>query len=240
MKKFVALPLAVLFALACTETTTPGSADLDVALGKKTPVPNPTAPSVCPAGFSCATFEGIDVSAATEMGIQAAPVAIAPASQGFAGRWTTQTVSITPQNTAGIVMTLNLYVIGAWLGEPKKVPAHIWQMAYQCGSGAEVLLVNSSLSNKLGNYQSFPGTYGDKAAHFGGQYSATAKDNLGYRGSGQTNYTTAVGDVADATYAIQRSIPSCGAQTRTIKFRGVNISSNVNEASWGLDNISVQ
>jgi hypothetical protein len=239
MKKFVALPVAVLFALACTETTNPGSsADLDVALGKKTPVPNPTAPSVCPAGFSCATFEGFDVSAATEMGIQAAPVAIAPASQSFAGRWTTQTVSITPQNTGNIVMTFNLYIIGAWLGDLKKQPPHTWQMAYQCGSNAEVLLVDASFSNKLGNYQSFPQNV--NVGHFGGQYSATNKGNLGYKGSGQTNYTTASGDVADATYAVQRSIPSCGAQARTVKFRGKNISSNVNEASWGLDNISVQ
>ena len=46
--------------------------------------------------------------------------------------------------------------------------------------------------------------------------------------------------IADSEYPIQKAIPSCGALSRKINFRGKNLVDNVNEASWGLDNVSVQ
>jgi hypothetical protein len=243
MKKLVPLSLAVLFALACSEPTA-STSNLDLAYGKKTPTPLPDAPATCPANFSCATFEGFDISAAAaEVGISTTTkMETAPGGQSFAGRHVNETLTLTPASTAQATVTFNLYIIGSWIGDPKKGDPQTWQLAYQCGTNPEVLVVNSSFSNAIGNYQSYPDaiTAKGKLGHHGGQYGAVTVNALQYAGSGLTNYTTKTGDVADSEYAIQKVIPSCGALSRSIYMRGKNLNGNVNEASWGVDNISVQ
>jgi len=240
MKKLIALSIALsialLFAQACADATSPTSPNLQSSTSKETPLPNPTAPVVCPTGVSCAKFDG--PGAAEDLGLASVQLATAPSSEVFAGRWANSTLQFSPSNTANGILTFNLYIIGNWLGRQKKAPSHLWQIAYKCGSAPEVMILSASVSNNFGSWQSFPDD--EKAGHHGGHYSATSVNLLQYAGSGQTFYSPHKGDVADSEYAVQKTIPSCGSETRYILMRGVNLTGNIIDASWGIDNVSFQ
>ena len=236
MRKFIALATALLASYACSESG-PTDPNLSPRYGVKTPVPNPDAPQVCPEGAGCSTFDGFSASD-EEFGIAAVPVTLAPSGESFGGRWANQTVTFSPANPDQVTLTFNLYVVGNWLGNQKKDPDHIWQLAYKCGDNPETLIVNATIANKIGNYQSFPENV--DVGHHGGQYGAANVSALQYAGSGQTNYSTGRGDVADTEYAVQKTIPSCNGLARSILMRAINLPGNVSDASWGIDNVSIQ
>lgn len=237
MKRLIAIAMALVFVQACADAPGPTAPNFQPTASKEMPLPNPNAPPVCPIGVTCVKFNGPS-GADVEVGLVGVQVATAPGTEVFAGRFTNNTLQFSPTNTDTGVLTFNLYIIGNWLGQQKKTPPHLWQIAYKCGSAPEVMILSASVSNNFGSWQSFPED--EFVGHHGGQYSAVAVNLLGYAGSGLTNYSPHKGDVADTEYAVQKTIPSCGTETRYILMRGKNLTGNVIDASWGIDNVSFQ
>jgi hypothetical protein len=264
MKKFFAVPLAVLFVAACSESTSPTStADLATRNAKPTPPP-----SVTPASGNLArstyTFDIGAVDAASGTGIgsdtddatiasNAADVNYAPADtdNGFIGRYNnTHTRTLLVFQEAGSKYTVNfdLYVIGSWDGKGKQAQsgafqANVFQVAYRCGTDATLIPVfSTTFSNQLTVQQDYPLAYGLGGNKAGSGAVKGSIDALGYKDRPDLSNTPQFRSFGDATYAMSYTLSGiCGgtngtAPTFVLSSTAPGQQSNYDE-SWGVDNI---
>lgn len=264
MKKFFAVPLAVLFVAACSDSTAPRtSADLSARYAKPVPPPSVT-PAVGNVVDALYSFDvgTVDATAGTGIGsdtdnlTQASDAGVlqyvpnSNGTDGFIGRFdNTHTRALAVFNTVGTKYTVefDLYVIGSWDGKGKQAQngnfqANVFQVAYRCGSGnaAVVPLFTTTFSNQLTVQQDFPLAYG-----LGGNKATTgsvAVDALGYRDHPELSSTPVFRSFGDATYHLSYTITNeCGNVAPTFVFSSTAPGQQSNyDESWGLDNISMR
>ena len=241
MKRYLFLPAAALVALTCSEPTAPVEArELAPSLGRSNPDPAPAA--VCSGGTSCATWDDdVGTQAAASYGISSFDVASAPSGEKFSGRFSSEILTfVLPNAGENVNIAFKLYIVGAWAGEEKRKPPHVWELSTQCASGIPTEVIYASFANRRGSEQSYPLNMSANQ-HNGGYSGYSALDELGYRGSGETAYydTRTGGDVADATYNIARTIANtCAPGDFRIIMRAHNLA-GLSVNSWGVDNLSI-
>ena len=243
MRKIFTVVAAALFAAACSDTTAPDSSlSATPSYGKSYPQP-PNIPEVCSAADTdCVTFTTGDAnnsSAASSYGIAGeTSTSVAGGRIISSLRGQEQTLAVTgvslPAATSFDVR-YELYIIGAWDGEPKKGPDHVLEWTVQCGTtGTPQRVMYASFGNRLSSATSFPLDVAAKG-HFGGQYFNTGLNLTGYPAQ-----FTQKGDVADSKYNVQRTVTLasvCASGELIMKLTAHGIPSN---ATWAIDNLSVR
>jgi hypothetical protein len=264
MKKFFAVPLAVVFVAACSDSTSPTStADLSPSYAKPAPPPTVTEASGNLA-LASYTFDVGAVDAASGTGIgsdtddatiasNAADVNYAPADldNGFIGRYNnTHTRTLLVFQEAGSKYTVNfdLYIIGSWDGKGKQAQsgafqANVFQIAYRCGIDPTLFPVfSTTFSNQLTVQQDYPLAYGLGGNKAGTGAVAGSIDALGYKDHPELSNTPLFRSFGDATYKMSYTLSGiCGgtngtAPTFVLSSTAPGQQSNYDE-SWGVDNI---
>ena len=267
MKKFFAVPLAVLFVAACSESTNPVASDLDVSYAK----PAPPGPSVTPATGTDYTdtynFNTVTVVNAAHSAIgtdtdngsgasAAGDINRVPSdpSNGFIGRYnntTTRTLLVVTDPGSKYTINFDLYIIGSWDGKGKQAQngvfqANVFQVGYRCGSGTSSVtpLFTTTFSNQLTVQQDYPAAFGLGGNKAGSGAVAGSIDALGYRDAKDANgdyisNTPTFRSFGDATYAMSFTIANvCGGVAPTFVFSSTAPGQQNNyDESWGLDNI---
>lgn len=260
MKKFFAVPLAVLFVAACSDSSTaPVSSDLEPSYAK--PVEPLVVCASCPVVGDFNFENGTTISAVggstigTELQVGASGIADAPGvvtapvgGQDFLGRFTntfTQVVITAPGST-NYYLNFDLYVIGSWDGRGKQAQqgsflANVVEVGYRCTAGGPVTtLLKTTFSNQLTVQQDYPNGYlsgGYKAGT-----GAEAIDALGYATRPDLSNTPQFRSFGDATYDLTFSGSNpCGGGSITFLIGTSNpTQQSVYDESWGVDNIIVR
>jgi hypothetical protein len=258
MKKFLAVPLAVLFVAACSDSTSPASSDLSPSYAK------PTTPTVvcatCPVAGEW-DFEGGTTASsvagggtiATELqpgnlgSASDADVVEAPLGQSFLGRFanTRTMVVINSVSGANYNLTFDLYIIGSWDGRGKQAQqgvfkANVVEVGYRCtASGAITPLFKTTFSNQYTVQQDYPNAY--LTGGFKAGTESEAIDALGYADRPDLSNTPQFRSFGDAIYnmTFSGSNPCSGAPTFVISTSNPDQQS-VYDESWGVDNIVVR
>ena len=262
MKKFFAVPLAVLFVAACSESTTPGS-DLDVSYAK--PAPPPAGVTITNViTDDTYTFSGSDVTGSSgtsfstsleEDGFGSASgptTTTSPSGQEFLGRFTnvdTEADLIVTNGSSLYQLSFDLYIIGSWDGKGKQAQngvflANVFSVGYECSGGATGTIFASTFSNQLTVQQDYPANIA--AGQVGGNKAGTgsyAQDALNYRSAPTISNTPQFRSWGDTQYHVSLSGTNpCGAgQSVTFTFGSTapNQQSNYDE-SWGIDNVVIR
>jgi hypothetical protein len=265
MKKFLAVPLAVLFVAACSDSSTaPASSTADLAPSYAKPTPPPPPSATGTAYTDTYDFNSVNVvaQAHSSIGVDTDDGSIAssgtttqsvPAdpTNGFIGRYNnTNTRALLVLTQAGSLYTVSfdLYVIGSWDGKGKQAQngtfqANVFQVGYRCGGGTAAVtpIFSTTFSNQLTVQQDFPlalGLGGNKAGS-----GAYAIDALGYASRPDLSNTPTFRSFGDATYKLSYTIGNvCGAgvaPTFVFSSTAPGQQSNYDE-SWGIDNISLK
>ena len=267
MKKFLAVPLAVLFVAACSDSSTaPVNSSSDLAPSYAKPVPPPPPAATGTAYTDTYDFNAINVVAAdhSSIGVDTDDGSVAssgattesvPAdpSNGFIGRYNnTNTRALLVLTQAGSLYTVSfdLYVIGSWDGKGKQAQngnfqANVFQIAYRCGGGtaAVVPIFSTTFSNQLTVQQDFPlalGLGGNKA---GTGAVAGSIDALGYASRPDLSSTPVFRSFGDATYHLTYTVGNVctGGVAPTFVFSSTAPGQQSNyDESWGLDNITLK
>ena len=267
MKKFFAVPLAVLFVAACSDTATaPSEAGLAVSYGKKTP-PATVTPATGNLAAALYTFDVgvIDAASGTGIGSDTDDATLAsnaetinqvPAdlSNGFIGRYNnthTRTLLVFQEAGSKYTVDFDLYVIGSWDGKGKQAQsgafdANVFQVAYRCGIETTLTPVfATTFSNQLTVQQDYP-----LAVGLGGNKAGTGAvkgsiDALGYKDRPDLSNTPQFRSFGDATYHMSYTLSGiCGgtngtAPTFVLSSTAPGQQSNHDE-SWGVDNITLK
>jgi len=258
MKKLFAVPLAVFFVAACSDSTAPArTADLDPSYAKPAP------PPAGGCGTSCAfediyTFEGVatasgGTSVGTDVqdgfsGASAATVIEAPNHYThFIGRFENTRTTVTMNIPAGYAtydLAFDFYTIGSWDGRGKQAQqgifkANVFDLSYRCGTDTPVSLFTTSFSNQATVQQDYPNSYlkgGFKAAT-----DSYGVDLLGYREDPSSN-TPLFRSYGDVEYTIRSAgtNPCNGAAVQFIVSTSNPTQQSVYDESWGVDNIHIK
>ena len=257
MKKYFALPLAVVFAAACSDTTT-APANSDIAVNYAKPVAPVIACDGCPL-IATYDFQGgvVGASGGTSVVTELQPgaagtasdpnVVTAPAGQMFLGRFAnTQTTVVinVPAGYANYRVDYDLYIIGSWDGRGKQAQngvfqANVYEVDSRCGTTVSPLF-KTTFSNQLTVQQDYPLAYltgGNKAAT--GSYD---QDLLNYRSAPTLSNTPVFRSFGDVEYHMTSGganpCGGTGAFSLIISTSNPLQQSNYDE-SWGVDNIKI-
>jgi hypothetical protein len=225
MKKFVALPLVLLVAAACSENTptAPNAAS------------SPTVRATAVAGGHQYTFEGSDISGAGVFSPYT--IATAPNGQNFLGIFGRgQTVTVDLGTATHVTVTVDLYAIGSWFGTHQTgyIGPDSWEIGYACGSPTATVnnIFTTSVSNLGNKRQNYPNQITDPG-YFGSFNGAAALGTLGYTFAGQKK-----SDVGDSIYRMTKSANiSCGGGQAYLVLLAP-ASGNL-DRQWGVDNLTV-
>jgi hypothetical protein len=259
MKKFFAVPLAVVFIAACSESTSPTStADLSPSYAK--PVKPPTVTEAT-GNLASGSFNfdvgGVTISSGVGIGSDtdnatvaatADEVSYAPSNSnnGFIGRYNnthTRTLLVFQQAGSKYTVKFDLYIIGSWDGKGKQAQngafqANVFQIGYRCGVDPTVTPVfTTTFSNQLTVQQDYPAALG-----LGGNKATTgakATDALGFKDRPDLSNTPPFRSFGDATYPMSYTLSGIcpgTAPTFVISSTAPGQQSNYDE-SWALDNI---
>jgi hypothetical protein len=259
MKKLFAVPLAVLFVAACSDSTSPASStDLNPSYAK------PTTPTVvcasCPVAGEWDFENGTTISAvgggtiATELqpgntGSASDPnVVEAPFGQNFLGRFANTRTMVVINSTGGANynLTFDLYIIGSWDGRGKQAQqgvfkANVVDIGYRCSpSGAITSLFKTTFSNQYTVQQDYPNAY--LSGGFKAGSGAEGIDELGYRTTPLISNTPEFRSFGDAIYNMTFSgANQCGGAAMTFIVSSSNPDQqSVYDESWGVDNVVVR
>ena len=262
MKKYFALPLAVLFVAACSDSTAPStSADLSARYAK--PVPPPTVvPATGTDYIDSYDFDTPGVIAAANSNIgtdtddgslasNAATMQTVPndSDNGFIGRYNnTNTRALLVLTNPGSKYTVDfdLYIIGSWDGKGKQAQhgifeANVFQVGYRCGTGTAPVtsLFTTTFSNQYTVQQDFPNAFGLGGFKAGSGSVPNSIDALGYADHPELSHTPSFRSFGDATYHLSYTIENvCGGAAPTFVFSSTAPGQQNNyDESWGLDNI---
>lgn len=259
MKKLFALPLAVFFVAACSESTAPESAaDVSPSYAKPTQPPSEICTNNCIVSDSYDFQGGIigvgtNSSIGTDLEPGAAGAAAAPTvitapngTEKFIGRFANvDTRVLLNMDNGGTTYSLkfDVYTIGSWDGKGRQAQqgsflANIFSVGYRCTSGTSGVVFATTFSNQLTVQQDYPldisAGGGAKAAT--GSYNT---DRLGYRGDPSSN-TPLFRSFGDVSYTLRFSGANpCGAGEAVTFVLSTSDPSqqSVYDESWGIDNI---
>lgn len=259
MNKYFAVPLAVLFAAACSDSTAPSSA-VNASPSYAKPVPPPAAGCTTCTVNDSYNFEGVSTASAnTSIGTALQPgisgTADAPAVIAspngythFVGRFDNTRTTLTINVAAGYPrydLAFDFYTIGSWDGRGKQAQqgsflANVFDLSYVCGTAAPVSMFTTSFSNQLTVQQDYPNSYlqgGFKAAT--GSY---ATDLLGYKDYPQISNTPTFRSFGDVEYTIKSSgVNPCGTGAVSFVISTSNpTQQSTFDESWGVDNIVIK
>jgi hypothetical protein len=226
MKAKYFLPVAAVVFAACSEPTSP-SLDLDVAAGKQTPPPPPPTTVIYSQNFE---------SGAASLG--AWNTSILATSTGttkttFLGRLLNQEVSLSvPAGKTSVTISFDLYIIGTWDGAGQQgFGGDRWQIEVSRNGGARENVFHTSFSNQATKPQNFPKQI-DGGTNPNGR-GAYALNSLGYpKASGKF-------DAGDAIYKLTYTVSNPGAGPLVFYFHTTTPLQDINDETWGLDNVSV-
>jgi len=261
MKKYFAVPLAVLFVAACSDSTSPtNTVNATPRYAKPTPPPTGGCTTCSIDGFY--NFDGgvVGTSGGTTVATElqpgaagtadAADVVTAPSGQKYLGRFTNTLTAVivnVPAGGARYILNFDFYTIGSWDGRGKQAQhgvfdANVFDISYRCSTaGAQTSVFKTSFSNQLTVQQDYPQAYlagGNKAAT-----GAFITDALQYAAHPELSNTPLFRSFGDVSYHMTfQGVNPCGG-TSAVTF--IISTSNptqqsVYDESWGVDNIHVQ
>jgi hypothetical protein len=258
MKKFFALPLAALFVVACSESSTAPVSNSDLAPSYAKPTPPPAGCGTC-TQIASYTFEGVDAAGGTSIGTDVQPgaasiadapaVVTAPGGQHFIGRFDNTRTMVTinlPAGSAKYDLAFDFYTIGSWDGRGKQAQngffdANVFQLGYRCSAAnAPTPLFTTSFSNQLTVQQDFPLAFlqgGNKAAT--GSYGTDLLNYKSVPSQSNTPVFRSFGDVEYHMSSVGNNPCGTGAVTFTISTSNPTQQSKYDE-SWGVDNIVIK
>jgi len=264
MKKYFAVPLAVLLVAACSDSTSPTS--------QVNSTPRYAKPTPPPAGFSCTGACNVDDFynfsggiTATGTGTSGVGTEIQPGAAGtadgpntttsrtgetFLGRFTNTRTAVVINVPAGNTIysvSYDLYIIGSWDGRGKQAQhgvfdANVYDVSLRCAASPSIIssLFQTSFSNQLTVQQDYPLPYlqgGNKAGT-----AAFGIDALDYKHDPTSNTPLfrSFGDTEyKQVYSGTNTCASNGAFSLIISTSNPTQQS-VSDESWGVDNIRVQ
>ncbi len=257
MKKFFALPLAVVFVAACSESTAPVR-NSDAAVNYAKPVAPTVECSGCPL-IATYDFQGgvVGASGGTSVVTELQPgaagtasdpnVVTAPSGQMFLGRFenTQTTIAINiPAGYSTYRVDYDLYIIGSWDGRGKQAQsgvfqANVYEVDARCSTTLTPLF-KTTFSNQLTVQQDYPLSYltgGNKAAT--GSFDQEALNYRSVPAQSNTPLFRSFGDVEyHMTSGGANPCGGTGAFTLVISTSNPLQQSNYDE-SWGVDNIKI-
>jgi len=229
MKAKYLISAAAVFVAACSEPTSP-SLNLDVAAGKQTTPPPPPATVIYSQDFE----SGIASLGAWNMSLLAtSPGSRAMPSTSFLGRLGDQELSLSvPAGKTSVTISFDLYIIGTWDGAGYQgFGGDWWQIEVSRNGAARENVFHTSFSNQSTKPQHFPKqvTDGTSPADKG----ALLVNALGYpKASGKF-------DAGDAIYHLTYTVSNPGAGPLVFYFHTTTPMQDLNDESWGIDNVSV-
>jgi hypothetical protein len=232
MKKFFAVPLAVLFVAACSDSSTAPSATADLSPSYAKPTPPPSGVTVAgnltnltfsfdgdvtASGIGSGAFVTEDQSnaAATSSASSIGSADYLPGTtNGFLGRFadnTSQAVLNVGNGGSRYSISFDLYIIGTWDGKGKQAQhgafqANVWSIGYRCGAPSQAFtsIFSTTFSNQLTVQQDYPLPAGS-----GGGAKATTGaykvDALGYAGRLDLTNIAPFKAIADSWYQLSFS-----------------------------------
>jgi len=259
MKKFFAVPLAVVFIAACSDSSTAPSNTTDLAPSYAKPTPPPPVGCTTCTVDDFYTFDGVGTAAGgTSIGTDLQPgisgtadaptvIAAPNGSTHFIGRFENTRTIVTMNIPAGYPrysLAFDFYTIGSWDGRGKQAQngiflANVFDLSYKCGTADAVSIFKTSFSNQLTVQQDYPNAF-----QLGGFKAATgsyAVDALGYRNDPSSN-TPVFRSFGDVEYTLTSAGANpCG--TAAVQFQ-VSTSNPTQQStydeSWGVDNIHIK
>ena len=259
MKKFFAVPMAVILVAACSDSTAPARSDLNPSYVKPT---EPVAVcSSCPIvgdfdfdnGTTISAAGGSTVGTDIQPGISStadgANIVTSPSQEDFLGRFVntrTMVVINVPSGSANYNLAFDLYVIGSWDGRGKQAQqgsflANVIDVGYRCTAGGPVTSIfKTTFSNQYTVQQDYPNSY--LTGGFKAGTGSSAIDALGYAGHPELSNTPQFRSFGDATYALSFSGANpCGTAAVQFTISTSNpTQQSVIDESWGVDNILVR
>lgn len=225
MKTKYFLPVAAILFAACSELPT-SAPDLTISAGKQTPPP-PSAPGE--------TFDNgvASLGAWTPLQLTTSPGSSAKAPTSFLGRFGDEVVTLSvPAGKSSVTISFDLYIIGTWDGAGQQgFGSDRWQIEVSKNGGALQNLFHTSFSNQATKPQNYPKDINGGTNPNG--RGALALNALGYpKASGKF-------DVGDAIYHLTYTVSNPGSTPLVFYFHRTTPSQDVNDESWGLDNVSV-
>ena len=221
------LPVAAVFIVACSETTSP--IDLDVSAGKQ------TAPPPAPTGTSD-TFENGIASLNNSWSLNmlaTSPGSTKMAPTSYLGRLLNEQVALSvPAGKTSVTVSFDLYIIGTWDGAGQQgFGGDRWQIEVSRNGGARENVFHTSFSNQATKPQNFPKQI-DGGTNPNGR-GAYALNALGYpKASGKF-------DAGDATYRLTYTVANPSGGPLVFYFHTTTPLQDLSDESWGLDNVTV-
>jgi len=228
MKAKYFLPVAAVVLAACSDVTAPVN-NLEVSAGKQTtPPPSGTV-------FYTQNFEtGIASLGAWNVStLGTSPGSTKLASTSFLGRLLNDEVSLSiPAGKTSVTVSFDLYIIGTWDGAGYQgFGGDWWQIEVSKNGGARENVFHTSFSNQATKPQHFPKQVTDGTSPADrGAYLLNA---LGYPKASGKN------DAGDAIYKLTYTISNPGAGPLVLYFHTTTPLQDLNDESWGIDNVSV-
>ena len=228
MKAKYFIPVAAVFFAACSEPTSP--VDFDVAAGKQTPPP----PSPAPVIYSQNFESGIASLGAWNVSTLAtSPGSTKLASTTYLGRLLNEEVSLSvPAGMTSVTISFDLYVIGTWDGAGYQgFGGDWWQIEVSKNGEARQNVFHTSFSNQSTKPQHFPKQVTD----------GTSPADKGALMVNALGYPKAAGkfDAGDAIYRLTYTVSNPGAGPLVFYFHSTTPMQDLNDESWGIDNVSV-
>jgi hypothetical protein len=227
MKAKYFLPVAAVFFAACSEPTSP--VDFDLSAGRQTqPPPAPTG--------TTDTFENGIASLNNSWSLST--LATSPGSSKLAattylGKLLNEEVALSiPAGKTSVTVSFDLYIIGTWDGAGQQgYGGDWWQIEVSRNGSARENVFHTSFSNQATKPQHFPKQVTD----------GTSPSDKGAFGTNLLGYPKASGkfDVGDAVYRLSYTISNPGAGPLVVYFHTTTPLQDINDESWGLDNVTV-
>ena len=225
MKAKYLIPVAAVFLAACSEPTS-SPVDFEVSAGRQTTTPPPAPGETFENGIASLGSWNLSKLATSPGSTKLAPTT-------FLGRLLNEEVSLSvPAGKSSITVSFDLYIIGTWDGAGQQgFGGDWWQIEVSRNGGARQNVFHTSFSNQATKPQHFPKQIdGGTSPNGRGAYLLNA---LGYpKASGKY-------DVGDAIYRLTYTISNPGAGPVVLYFHTTTPMQDINDESWGLDNVSV-
>ena len=225
MKAKYFIPVVAVFFAACSEPTS-SPVDYEVSAGRQTQPPPPAPGETFENGI--ASLGAWNISKLTT-----SPGSSKLAPTTFLGKLLNEEVSLSiPAGKSSITVSFDLYIIGTWDGAGQQgYGGDWWQIEASRNGGARENVFHTSFSNQATKPQHFPKQIdGGTSPNGRGAYLLNA---LGYPKA------SAKFDVGDAIYRLSYTISNPGAGPVVLYFHTTTPMQDINDESWGLDNVSV-
>lgn len=219
------LPVAAVFFVACSEPTS-SPVDFEVSAGRQTTTPPPAPGETFENGIASLGSWNLNKLATSPGSSKLAPTS-------YLGRLLNEEVSLSiPAGMTSVTVSFDLYIIGTWDGAGQQgFGGDWWQLEVSRNGGARENVFHTSFSNQATKPQHFPKQIdGGTSPNGRGAYLLNA---LGYPKA------TGKFDVGDAIYRLKYTISNPTAGPLVLHFHTTTPLQDINDESWGLDNVSV-